>query len=83
MDFNPALKASAIGVLINIVLSYVVPGFFSDMMGNMSVGEYEYGQEVADMFAHHKRVIVTSSAIIGVAVFLSVVIATYLLAAKS
>ena len=73
MDFNPAFKAAFVGALLNIVLSYVVPGLMSDFSGNVIL------QEVGDMFAHHKRTIVSSSVIIGVAVFLSVVISTYLL----
>lgn len=70
-QFSPAFKAAFIGVLLNIVLSYVVPGLVSDFKFGMF-------QEVGDMFAHHKRTIISSSAIIGVAVFLSVVIATHL-----
>jgi len=72
MDFNRAFKAAAIGVLINIVLSYVIPGLISDFSGNYML------REVRDMFTHHKRTILSSSVIIGVAVFLSVVISTYL-----
>ena len=69
-ESKAAYYAAFIGVFLNILLSNLVPALLGSPAN-------KYLGEVSSMFSHHKDTLVSSSAIIGVAVFLSVVISTH------
>ena len=71
MNFRFAIAAAIIGIIINIVLSKVIPDLLNESDDSI-LGE------VGRMFRHHDETLVSSSIIVATAVFLSVITAQYL-----
>jgi len=72
MDYKFAITAAIIGIIINIALSQVGPVILAKQPDESLLGE------ARGMFEHHGQTLVSSSAIVGTAVFLSVVATQYL-----
>ena len=67
MRMNFALKAALAGVVLNILLSMVVPALPTFGIGLLD--------EVAGMFAMHGETLLSSSVVVGLSVYLSVLLA--------
>ena len=67
------LKAAAIGVVLNVVLSYVLSPFATEDEIKPSNGakNLSFKSQIMHMLVHHKQVMLTSSLIIAVVVGLS------------
>jgi len=78
MNFNFACKTAIIGILLNIILSYLVPEIIRGTNHTKQSHKCDFFCEISDMFSHHKRVLFSSSAVVATAIFLSVVIAQYI-----
>lgn len=76
MNYKLAYTAAIVGILLNIILSFVVPkviqGTEHDHAHDRS--QCNFLCEISDMFSHHQRTLLSSSAIVATAVFLSVII---------
>lgn len=72
MNLGFAVAAAIIGIIINIVLSKILPARLSNQPKDSILWE------VGKMFKHHDETMVSSSAMIAVAVFLSVIATQYL-----
>ena len=71
VDFKLAKKAAVIGILVNLILSVLVPMVFGSPKN-------KYLGEISGMFKHHNETRLTSSLIVAAAVFISVVAAQHL-----
>ena len=67
MDYAFAIAAAIIGIIINIVLSKLLPQLLVEQPEESLLGE------VGTMFKHHDKTLVSSSATVAAAVFLSVI----------
>jgi hypothetical protein len=72
-DMRLSLASACVGIVLNIVLSYLVPNLPHDSSDN------SYYVEVIEMFKHHNRKMLTSSLIVAVAVAASVALGTIVL----
>ena len=68
-------KCSVVGIVLNIVLSYTVGNIESLKTDDNSFFLIKVLSNFINMFKHHKRVLFTSSLIVAIAVFLSVLLA--------
>ena len=61
------LKAAAIGVILNVVLSYALSPFATDEEVKPSNGaaNLSFKSQIMHMLVHHKQVILTSSLIVA------------------
>jgi len=77
MILKTAALASIIGVLLNIVLAYVLFPFATAEQIKPPNGAQNlpFISQFMHMIVHHKQVILTSSLIVAIVVFLSVVLA--------
>ena len=64
---NFAAKAALVGLVLNVVLSQLLP-----MIGNTGLGVVD---DMVKMFDHHRKTLVSSSLVVALAVYLSVVVA--------
>ena len=71
------LKAAAIGVVLNIVLSYALSPFATDdeIKPPNGAGNLSFKSQIMHMLVHHKQVLFTSSLIVGLLVGISTYIA--------
>mgnify|MGYP001319935983 CR=1 FL=1 len=67
------LKAAAIGVVLNVVLSYVLSPFATEdeIKPPNGAKNLSFKSQIMHMLVHHKQVMLTSSLIIAVVVGLS------------
>ena len=67
------LKAAAIGVVLNIVLSYALSPFATDdeIKPPNGAGNLSFKSQIMHMLYHHKQVMLTSSLIVAVVVGIS------------
>ena len=72
MHYQLLYTTAIIGIILNIVLSYYLPDILSYLPPEL---QNIYVKEISDMFNHHKRNLLTSSAIMAVSVFVSAAIA--------
>ena len=68
-------KCSVVGIVLNIVLSYTIGNIDPLKTDDNSFFLVQTLNNFINMFRHHKRVLFTSSLIVAVAVFLSVLLA--------
>ena len=68
-----SLYAALIGVVLNVVLSYVLSPFATkeEMKPPNGAANLSFKQQIMHMLVHHKQVIITSSLIIALLVGLS------------
>ena len=70
-------KCSLVGIVANIILSFTLGNFRSSKIvpGKKKFFLVKFIDEIILMFRHHKRVLFTSSVIVAIAVFVSVLFA--------
>ena len=71
MKNNLALIAAIIGAVLNVLLSYIVPMILPTTQGNGILNE------IASMLEHHRNTLISSSLIVFIVVYLSVIIASH------
>ena len=61
------LKAAAIGVVLNVILSFALSPFASDeeVKPPNGAGNLSFKSQIMHMLVHHKQVILTSSLIVA------------------
>ena len=71
------IKAAAVGVILNIVLSIIASPFATEneIMPPNGAGNLNFKSQIMHMLVHHKQVMLTSSLIVALLVGLSVCIA--------
>lgn len=67
------LKAAAIGVVLNVILSFALSPFASDeeVKPPNGAGNLTFKSQIMHMLVHHKQVILTSSLIVALLVGIS------------
>ena len=67
------LKAAAIGVVLNVILSFALSPFASDeeVKPPNGAGNLSFKSQIMHMLVHHKQVILTSSLIVALLVGIS------------
>ena len=71
------LKAAAIGVVLNVVLSFALSSFATDeeVKPPNGAANLSFKSQIMHMLVHHKQVLFTSSLIVGLLVGISTYIA--------
>jgi len=77
MDKTLFLKAAAIGIVLNVVLSFAISPFATkeEIKPPNGASNLSFKSQVMHMLVHHKQVIGTSSLIVGLLVGISCFVA--------
>ncbi len=80
MDYKEALKISVIAVVLNVALSLILSPFATadQIKPPDGADKLSFFSQIMHMLVHHKQVLVTSSLIVFVLVFLSYTISEYI-----